>query len=71
MLKNICICAQGELRCDVNVSVARVGAEGELVERGTRCEVKNLNGVRFIASAIGASLSFSLPLCSRSAPSGR
>ncbi|KDQ08250.1 hypothetical protein BOTBODRAFT_59456 [Botryobasidium botryosum FD-172 SS1] len=38
---------EGSLRCDVNVSVSRVG-EGF----GTRCEVKNLNSVRFLQSAI-------------------
>lgn len=41
---------QGELRCDVNVSVQRT-APGS--PRGTRCEVKNLNGVRFLQAAIG------------------
>lgn len=45
---------QGELRCDVNVSVRRAtpGAPN-----GTRCEVKNLNGVRFLMAAIGTSRS--------------
>jgi aspartyl-tRNA(Asn)/glutamyl-tRNA(Gln) amidotransferase subunit B len=38
---------QGSLRCDVNVSVNR---EGEPL--GTRCEVKNINSVRFLKSAI-------------------
>ena len=38
---------QGSLRADVNVSVRRPG--GEL---GTRCEVKNLNSVRFVMKAI-------------------
>ena len=38
---------QGSLRADVNVSVRRPG--GEL---GTRCEVKNLNSVRFVMRAI-------------------
>lgn len=47
---------QGELRCDVNVSVAKIGADGQVEQQGTRCEVKNLNGVRFIAGAVGASL---------------
>ncbi|GAA5836528.1 hypothetical protein JCM9279_000416 [Rhodotorula babjevae] len=59
---------KGELRCDVNVSVARVGAEGEAVERGTRCEVKNLNGVRFIASAIESEISRQIALLSSGAP---
>ncbi|KAK4049564.1 hypothetical protein OIV83_004061 [Microbotryomycetes sp. JL201] len=39
---------KGELRCDVNVSVQRVGSS----ESGTRCEIKNMNGVRFLAAAI-------------------
>ena len=38
---------QGSLRADVNVSVRRPGAE-----LGTRCEVKNLNSVRFVMKAI-------------------
>ncbi|GJE84861.1 glutamyl-tRNA amidotransferase B subunit [Phanerochaete sordida] len=38
----------GSLRCDVNVSVSRLG-EGF----GTRCEIKNLNSVRFTTIAIG------------------
>ncbi|KIP04894.1 hypothetical protein PHLGIDRAFT_108957, partial [Phlebiopsis gigantea 11061_1 CR5-6] len=37
----------GSLRCDVNVSVSKLG------ERfGTRCEIKNLNSVRFMTIAI-------------------
>jgi aspartyl-tRNA(Asn)/glutamyl-tRNA(Gln) amidotransferase subunit B len=38
---------KGNLRADVNVSVRRPG--GDL---GTRCEIKNLNSVRFIGQAI-------------------
>ncbi|KAG6844528.1 hypothetical protein H0H87_006184 [Tephrocybe sp. NHM501043] len=38
---------QGSLRCDVNVSVNRVGRPP-----GTRCEIKNLNSVRYIMAAI-------------------
>ncbi len=38
---------QGSLRADVNVSVRRPGEE-----LGTRCEVKNLNSVRFVMKAI-------------------
>lgn len=38
---------EGSLRCDANVSVRRPGAE-----LGTRCEVKNLNSVRFLMRAI-------------------
>ncbi len=39
---------EGSLRCDANVSVRRVG-DGEL---GTRCEIKNVNSMRFVARAI-------------------
>ncbi len=38
---------EGSMRCDVNVSVRRVGAP-----LGTRCEIKNVNSVRFIMQAI-------------------
>ncbi|TFK55405.1 Glutamyl-tRNA amidotransferase B subunit [Heliocybe sulcata] len=38
---------QGSLRCDVNVSVNRPGEPS-----GTRCEVKNLNSVKFMQVAI-------------------
>jgi aspartyl-tRNA(Asn)/glutamyl-tRNA(Gln) amidotransferase subunit B len=38
---------QGSLRADVNVSVRRPGAEF-----GTRCEIKNVNSIRFIGQAI-------------------
>ena len=38
---------QGSLRADVNVSVRRPGEE-----LGTRCEIKNLNSVRFVMKAI-------------------
>nr|GAT49851.1 glutamyl-tRNA amidotransferase [Mycena chlorophos] len=37
----------GSLRCDVNVSMNRVGEPP-----GTRCEIKNLNSVKFMQSAI-------------------
>ncbi|PWN89832.1 Glutamyl-tRNA amidotransferase B subunit [Acaromyces ingoldii] len=37
---------EGSLRCDVNVSVHRIGEPW-----GTRCEVKNLNSVRFVMNA--------------------
>jgi aspartyl-tRNA(Asn)/glutamyl-tRNA(Gln) amidotransferase subunit B len=36
------------MRCDVNVSVRREGSS----EFGARCEIKNLNSVRFVAKAI-------------------
>ena len=38
---------QGSLRCDANVSVRRPG--GPL---GTRCEIKNVNSIRFVRQAI-------------------
>ncbi len=38
---------EGSLRCDVNVSVRRPG-EG----LGTRCEIKNVNSIRFVSQAI-------------------
>ena len=39
---------EGSLRCDANVSVRRVGDDA----LGTRCEVKNVNSMRFVARAI-------------------
>jgi aspartyl-tRNA(Asn)/glutamyl-tRNA(Gln) amidotransferase subunit B len=38
---------EGSMRADVNVSVRRPGAE-----YGTRCEIKNVNSVRFVEQAI-------------------
>jgi aspartyl-tRNA(Asn)/glutamyl-tRNA(Gln) amidotransferase subunit B len=38
---------QGSLRADVNVSVRKPGAK-----LGTRCEIKNVNSIRFIGQAI-------------------
>src|SRR3954470_2833543 len=38
---------EGSMRCDVNVSVRRPGAE-----LGTRCEIKNVNSIRFVKQAI-------------------
>ncbi len=38
---------EGSMRCDVNVSVRKPGAE-----LGTRCEIKNVNSVRFVQQAI-------------------
>jgi aspartyl-tRNA(Asn)/glutamyl-tRNA(Gln) amidotransferase subunit B len=38
---------EGSMRCDVNVSVRRPG--GEL---GTRCEIKNVNSIRYVTQAI-------------------
>ena len=40
---------QGSLRADVNVSVRRPGAP-----LGTRCEIKNVNSIRFIGQAVDA-----------------
>lgn len=39
---------KGNLRCDANVSVRKVGVK----ELGTRCEIKNLNSMRNISRAI-------------------
>jgi aspartyl-tRNA(Asn)/glutamyl-tRNA(Gln) amidotransferase subunit B len=41
---------KGNLRADVNVSVRRHGS----TEFGTRCEIKNVNSIRFIGQAIEA-----------------
>jgi Asp-tRNA(Asn)/Glu-tRNA(Gln) amidotransferase B subunit len=38
---------QGSFRCDVNVSVNKNGQP-----HGTRCEIKNLNSVKFMMIAI-------------------
>ena len=38
---------EGSLRCDVNVSVRKPGAP-----LGTRCEIKNVNSIRFVQQAI-------------------
>ena len=46
------------MRADVNVSVCRVGgyekfrATGDFKHLGTRCEIKNVNSMRFIAQAV-------------------
>jgi aspartyl-tRNA(Asn)/glutamyl-tRNA(Gln) amidotransferase subunit B len=48
----------GNLRADVNVSVCRPGAYERFIETGdfghlgTRCEIKNMNSMRFIQAAI-------------------
>ncbi|MCB1884791.1 MAG: Asp-tRNA(Asn)/Glu-tRNA(Gln) amidotransferase subunit GatB [Geminicoccaceae bacterium] len=39
---------EGSLRCDANVSVRKKGDAGF----GTRCEIKNVNSMRFVARAI-------------------
>ena len=44
---------QGSLRADVNVSVRRKVNKGQPGEPlGTRCEIKNLNSIRFVKQAI-------------------
>lgn len=49
---------EGSLRADVNVSVCRPGAyeryreTGEHRHLGTRCEIKNMNSLRFIQAAV-------------------
>ena len=50
--------AEGKLRADVNVSVCRPGQyerfreTGDFGHLGTRCEIKNMNSLRFIQAAI-------------------
>jgi aspartyl-tRNA(Asn)/glutamyl-tRNA(Gln) amidotransferase subunit B len=50
--------ASGNLRADVNVSVCQPGAweryreTGDFSHLGTRCEIKNMNSLRFIQQAI-------------------
>ena len=49
---------EGSMRADVNVSVCRVGgydafrADGSFKHLGTRCEIKNVNSMRFVAQAV-------------------
>jgi aspartyl-tRNA(Asn)/glutamyl-tRNA(Gln) amidotransferase subunit B len=49
---------EGSMRADVNVSVCKVGgyerfrADGSFKHLGTRCEIKNVNSMRFIAQAV-------------------
>ena len=38
---------EGSMRCDVNLSMRRPGAEF-----GTRCEIKNVNSIRYVQAAI-------------------
>ncbi len=40
---------QGSMRCDVNISVRRNSDE----PYGTRCEIKNVNSIRFVMQCIG------------------
>ena len=42
------ICKKGSLRADVNVSVRKKGEK----KFGTRCEIKNVNSIRFMEMAI-------------------
>lgn len=39
---------EGSMRCDVNLSMRRVGE----TKYGTRCEIKNVNSIRFVMQAI-------------------
>jgi len=39
---------EGSMRCDVNLSMRRVG----VTTLGTRCEIKNVNSIRFVMQAI-------------------
>ncbi|KAH6914684.1 glutamyl-tRNA amidotransferase [Coprinopsis sp. MPI-PUGE-AT-0042] len=50
---------QGSLRCDVNVSVNKIGEPW-----GTRCEIKNLNSVKFMIAAINHEIQRHLKLLS-------
>src|ERR1700744_235052 len=49
---------EGSMRADVNISVCRVGgyakfrADGSFKHLGTRCEIKNVNSMRFVAMAV-------------------
>ncbi|HEX4301599.1 MAG TPA: Asp-tRNA(Asn)/Glu-tRNA(Gln) amidotransferase subunit GatB [Rhizomicrobium sp.] len=49
---------EGSMRADVNVSVCKVGGyakfqeTGDFKHLGTRCEIKNVNSMRFVASAV-------------------
>jgi aspartyl-tRNA(Asn)/glutamyl-tRNA(Gln) amidotransferase subunit B len=49
---------EGSMRADVNVSVCREGgydkfrADGSFKHLGTRCEIKNVNSMRFIVQAV-------------------
>lgn len=47
-----CKMNEGSLRCDVNVSVRKVGEKS----LGNRCEIKNINSIAFIGRAVDAEL---------------
>ncbi|GAA6062107.1 hypothetical protein JCM10212_000861, partial [Sporobolomyces blumeae] len=55
---------KGELRVDVNVSVTN----DETGLGGTRCEIKNLNGVRFVVGAIESEIQRQISLLSTDPP---
>lgn len=54
LCKLTALLVQGSLRVDANVSIHRAGTP-----YGTRCEIKNLNSVRFMQQALGISTSAS------------
>ncbi len=49
---------EGSMRADVNVSVCKAGgydkfrADGDFKHLGTRCEIKNVNSMRFVGQAV-------------------
>jgi aspartyl-tRNA(Asn)/glutamyl-tRNA(Gln) amidotransferase subunit B len=43
---------EGSMRADVNVSVRKVGPNGEETPLGTRTETKNVNSVRFVMAVV-------------------
>ncbi len=47
-----CRMNEGSLRCDINVSVRRVGER----TLGERCEIKNINSIAFVGRAVDAEL---------------
>ncbi|KAJ2764374.1 hypothetical protein IWQ56_004509, partial [Coemansia nantahalensis] len=57
-----CNMEEGSLRCDVNVSVYRAGADRL---SGTRCELKNLNSLRAIQGAVNAEIARQVALVGR------
>jgi Asp-tRNA(Asn)/Glu-tRNA(Gln) amidotransferase B subunit len=57
---------KGNLRADVNVSVRKPGAE-----LGTRCEIKNVNSIRFIGQAIELRGARQIEILETAAPSSR
>ncbi len=62
ILRYLCTCdgnmQEGSMRADVNISVCRPGdyeryrESGDFSHLGTRCEIKNMNSMRFIQAAI-------------------